>query len=91
MLFGVVVVVVVIVVVVVSSEGGAHRDSSIFPQGLRVNADANPPSIDTVANGGRPCVLQQDSPPSRIPLNIQDWMDGRELSSSCHTKLRLVS
>ncbi|KAM3183921.1 hypothetical protein ACTXT7_009402 [Hymenolepis weldensis] len=54
--------------VVRDSERGAHHNSSNFPQGLRVNADAdtdayvetlqttvaNPSRVDSVANGGRP-------------------------------------
>ncbi|KAM3173558.1 hypothetical protein ACTXT7_012275 [Hymenolepis weldensis] len=72
--------------------------------GLRVNEDVNayveilqtivvkPPWIDSVANGGRPLyVFQQDPLPSHIALNIQNWMDGQEFSSSCHTKLLLAS
>ncbi|KAM3185683.1 hypothetical protein ACTXT7_005853 [Hymenolepis weldensis] len=92
----------VIVFGIVSSEGGAHHDSSIFFHGdLRVNANTDayvetlqtivikPPWIDGVANG-RPHVFQQDSAPSLKALKIQDWMDGREFSSSCHTKHTLI-
>ncbi|KAM3174537.1 hypothetical protein ACTXT7_010324 [Hymenolepis weldensis] len=59
-------------------------------EGLRVNADADayvetpqtiatkPLWIDSVANGGGPS------------LETQDWMDGREFSSSRHTKLLML-
>ncbi|KAM3177740.1 hypothetical protein ACTXT7_003953 [Hymenolepis weldensis] len=62
---------------------------------LRVNADADayveilqtivvkPPWIESVANGGRP-------PPHKA-FKTHDWMDGREFSSSCHTKLLIAS
>ncbi|KAM3186525.1 hypothetical protein ACTXT7_004152 [Hymenolepis weldensis] len=51
------------------------------------------PWLDSVANGGRPYVLQQDSPSSHEALNTQNWKDGREFSSSsppssCHPNLR---
>ncbi|KAM3183734.1 hypothetical protein ACTXT7_009791 [Hymenolepis weldensis] len=54
--------------------------------GLRVNADADayvktlqtivvkPPWIDSVANGGRPSVLQQDLAPSHEALKIHNCM-----------------
>ncbi|KAM3170956.1 hypothetical protein ACTXT7_017575 [Hymenolepis weldensis] len=77
----------------------------VFGVDLRVNADADtyvetlqtiivkPPWMDSVVNnGGRPpYVFQQDSPPSHKALETQDWMDGREFSSSCHTKLLMAS
>ncbi|KAM3179854.1 hypothetical protein ACTXT7_017456, partial [Hymenolepis weldensis] len=49
----------------------------------------NPPWINSVANGGRPYVFQQDSTPSHGALDTQDYMDGREFSSSCHTTSNL--
>ncbi|KAM3187090.1 hypothetical protein ACTXT7_003000 [Hymenolepis weldensis] len=71
--------------VVMGSEG--HIMTPQFPpQGLRVNADADahvetlqttvvkPPLIDSVANGGKPYVFQQDSPPSHKAPKIQGWM-----------------
>ncbi|KAM3178570.1 hypothetical protein ACTXT7_002273 [Hymenolepis weldensis] len=70
---------------------------------LRVNTDADayvealqtiavkPPCIDSVANGGRPYIFQQDSAPSHKALKTQDWMDDPEFSSSCHTKLPMAS
>ncbi|KAM3170943.1 hypothetical protein ACTXT7_017601 [Hymenolepis weldensis] len=73
------------------------------PQGLRVNADVEayvetlqatvvkPPWIDSVVNGGRPpCVFQPDSLPSHKALKPQNWMDRRESSSSCHTRLMVA-
>ncbi|KAM3179374.1 hypothetical protein ACTXT7_000678 [Hymenolepis weldensis] len=71
-------------------------------QGLRFNADADAyvetlqtivksAWIGNVANGGRPHALQQDSASSLKALKIQDWMDGLECSSPCHTKLLIAA
>ncbi|KAM3178509.1 hypothetical protein ACTXT7_002389 [Hymenolepis weldensis] len=73
--------------VVKESEGGHTMAPPFFPQGLKVNADADdyaetlqtivakPPWIDSVANGGRPCVFQQDSPPCHKALKPRiGWM-----------------
>ncbi|KAM3177963.1 hypothetical protein ACTXT7_003501 [Hymenolepis weldensis] len=75
----------------------------LFPQGLGVNADADAYVetlqiivvnlwIDSVFNGVRPpSVFQQDSAPFYKAVKTQDWMDGQELSPSCHTKLMVAS
>ncbi|KAM3170938.1 hypothetical protein ACTXT7_017609 [Hymenolepis weldensis] len=77
--------------------------TKFLPTSLRVNADAEvyvetlqtivvkPPWIDSVANGGRPYIFQHASALSHKALNTQDWMDGREFSSSCHTKLPMAA
>ncbi|KAM3176745.1 hypothetical protein ACTXT7_005906 [Hymenolepis weldensis] len=55
---------------VVNNEGHIMT-SPFFPQDLRVDADASPPWIDSVANG-KPYVFQQDSAPSHKALRTQD-------------------
>ncbi|KAM3177970.1 hypothetical protein ACTXT7_003508 [Hymenolepis weldensis] len=84
---------------VVVIERAAHHDSPIFPQGRRVNTDADAYVeilqtiivklwIDSVANGVRPpYVFQQDSAPSHKAVKTQDWMGGRELYL-CHFTIR---
>ncbi|KAM3177469.1 hypothetical protein ACTXT7_004498 [Hymenolepis weldensis] len=49
-----------------------------------------PSWIDSVANG-RAYVFQLDSAPSHKALKIQDYMNGREFSLSCHIKLMPAS
>ncbi|KAM3181892.1 hypothetical protein ACTXT7_013461 [Hymenolepis weldensis] len=73
-----------------------------FPQDISVHADADaylvtiqtiavkPPWIDSVANG-RANIFQLDSAPSHKALKIQDCMNGREFSLSCHIKLMPAS
>ncbi|KAM3177819.1 hypothetical protein ACTXT7_003762 [Hymenolepis weldensis] len=67
---------------------------------LKVNSDANvetpqaivtPPWIDSIANGGRAYVFQQDSAPSHKAPKTQDYMDGKRFSSSCYTKVMATS
>ncbi|KAM3181725.1 hypothetical protein ACTXT7_013805 [Hymenolepis weldensis] len=86
------------------SESGGFL-SSLWNWGNRVNAYADadahvgtfqtivvkPSWVESIANGGRPYVFQQDSAPSHRALKTRDWMDGREFSSSCHTKLMTAS
>ncbi|KAM3175869.1 hypothetical protein ACTXT7_007657 [Hymenolepis weldensis] len=75
--------------------------------GLRVNADADTdadayvetlqtivvklPWIDSVTNGGRPYVFQQESAASHKAPKTLEYMDGQEFSSSCHAKLMAAS
>ncbi|KAM3171126.1 hypothetical protein ACTXT7_017243, partial [Hymenolepis weldensis] len=70
--------------------------------GLRVSADPGayletlqtiikPPWIDNLADGGKPYVSQEDSAAPYKTLKTQDWMDGREFSSSCHTKILVAT
>ncbi|KAM3172040.1 hypothetical protein ACTXT7_015362 [Hymenolepis weldensis] len=78
-----------------------------FPQSLRVNADADTdadayvetlqtiavklPWIDSVTNGVRPYVFQQELAPSHKAPKTLEYMDGQEFSSSCHAKLMAAS
>ncbi|KAM3170945.1 hypothetical protein ACTXT7_017596 [Hymenolepis weldensis] len=59
----------------------------VLHQDLGYKSHAFLSEIDRVTNGGRHYVFQQDSAPSHKALKTQDWMDGREFSSSYHTKL----
>ncbi|VDL57218.1 unnamed protein product [Hymenolepis diminuta] len=75
----------VMVLDVVEGNEGDIMTSPFFHRAL-VNADADtyvetlqtmvvkPPWIDGVANGGRPCILQQDFALFHIALTIHDWM-----------------
>ncbi|KAM3174992.1 hypothetical protein ACTXT7_009404 [Hymenolepis weldensis] len=49
------------------------------------------PWIGSVANGGRSFTFQQDFALSRNAFKTQGYVDGREFSSSSHTKLMATS
>ncbi|KAM3171004.1 hypothetical protein ACTXT7_017476 [Hymenolepis weldensis] len=86
----------VVVFGVVKSNEGHITTPPFLSQGLRVNADAGayvetlltavvkPPWINSIANGGRSHIFQQDSTPSH---KSHKGLDSQELSSSCDTKL----
>ncbi|KAM3171983.1 hypothetical protein ACTXT7_015482 [Hymenolepis weldensis] len=74
---------------------------NFFPRNLRDNVETDayvealrtifkPSWTDGVDRAGRLCVFQQDSAPSYKALKTQDWMDSKEFSSSCHTKLLMA-
>ncbi|KAM3184352.1 hypothetical protein ACTXT7_008509 [Hymenolepis weldensis] len=79
-----------------------NKSHTFLVEDTRVHADADaylvtiqtiavkPPWIDSVANG-RANIFQLDSAPSHKALKIQDCMNGREFSLSCHIKLMPAS
>ncbi|KAM3180098.1 hypothetical protein ACTXT7_016967, partial [Hymenolepis weldensis] len=70
----------------VNVHAGADADADAYVKTLQTIV-VKPPCMDSVASGERPHVFQQDSAPSHKALESQDYMDGREFPSSCHTEL----
>ncbi|KAM3177759.1 hypothetical protein ACTXT7_003916 [Hymenolepis weldensis] len=74
--------------------------SQFSPQSPRVNEDADayvgivqtivkPPWVNTVANGGRPCLSTRFGSISKSSQN--PGLEGKEFLSSCHTELMTAS